>query len=161
MLERFISSIPHPRGVVIFACTGCTLSQPACKYTGAIAGRVTARENEQTTFTLAEGRDTASSLRSGGGGSGRRVFINGIRGIIDGVPCGTGVCPPARERETAHSSTYDRPGRRILSIRPIDRVVIWIHASRRPHLLSTPPLGIQCVYVLRRLSGCLVDVLEP
>lgn len=28
----------------------------------------------------------ASSLRSRGGGSGRRVFINGIRGIIDGVP---------------------------------------------------------------------------
>lgn len=39
---------------------------------------------------------------------------------------------------TALSSMYERPGRRILSISPIDRVVIWIHAARRPHLLSTP-----------------------
>lgn len=33
----------------------------------------------------------ASSLRGRGGGSGRRVFINGIRGIIDGVSQ-AGVC---------------------------------------------------------------------
>ena len=31
-LERFISSIPHPWGAVIFVCTGCALSQPTYKY---------------------------------------------------------------------------------------------------------------------------------
>ena len=55
VLERFISSIPHRRGAVIFACTGCALSQSAYKYSGAIAGRVTGRENERPTFLLDEG----------------------------------------------------------------------------------------------------------
>lgn len=54
VLERFISGIPDPRGAVIFACTGCALSRPTYKYTGAIAGRVTGRENERSP---AEGRN--------------------------------------------------------------------------------------------------------
>lgn len=57
-LERFISSIPHPWGAVIFVCTGCALSQ--YKYRGAqdLAGSVTGCENERSTFSVAvEGRN--------------------------------------------------------------------------------------------------------
>lgn len=41
-LERFISSIPHPWGAVIFVCTGCALSRSTYKYSGAqdLGGRV-------------------------------------------------------------------------------------------------------------------------
>lgn len=85
----------------------------------------------------------ASSLRSRGGGSGRRVFINGIRGIIDGVSRvgQAGVCPRERGKEEVHfPSIHDGPTRRILSISSIDRVVIRVHASRISYLLfSSPP----------------------
>lgn len=66
------------------------------------------------------------------------MFINGIRGIIDGVSRSTGVCPQTREREGMHFRRCITLAVGYFAIKPIDRVVIWIHASRRPHLLSTP-----------------------
>lgn len=106
-----------------------------------LVGRVTGCENERSTFRWRVGM--ASSLRSRGGGSGRRVFINGIRGIIDGVSRvgQAGVCPRERGKEEMHfPSIHDGPTRRILSISSIDRVVIRVHASRISYLLfSSPP----------------------
>lgn len=106
-----------------------------------LVGRVTGCENERSTFRWRVGM--ASSLRSRGGGSGRRVFINGIRGIIDGVSRvgQAGVCPRERGKEEVHfPSIHDGPTRRILSISSIDRVVgftrpVYRIYYSRPHLV--------------------------
>lgn len=92
-----------------------------------------------------------SSLRSRGGGSGRRVFINEIRGIIDGVSCGAGVCLALREggkctfvdvRQARPSDTFNQPD---WSSSYFDS-----HRIRRSHLLSlSPPHGITIVRVTR------------